>query len=99
MSDTSSDCESKTESMWSESDFIFQDEREDSENPSAPSSPSILASLGQPIVDDVDEGAYLDEPIASSDWVEEYTERQDKKSELENEMSKRLSKEISLSEW
>ena len=38
--------------------------------------------------DDVEEGAYEDEPIASEEWMDDYTKRQTEIQELESNLTK-----------
>lgn len=43
-----------------------------------------------PIVNDVDEGAYQDKPIASNEWLEDYKQEEKEKRENEEKLTKWL---------
>lgn len=75
-------------------DYNLQDERDEEYDTNPPRTQSTSS-----LEDDVDEGAYQDEPIASSEWVEKYSKRQEEINELEMELNKRLAGEVSVSNW
>ena len=96
MSESTSEGSDRSESSESFRDcYDFQDEFEEAPIDQA-SIPPDSSTTNQ---DDVDEGAYQDEPIASAEWVESYNQRQKEITELESELKMRLAGEVPVSDW
>lgn len=98
MSSTSpvnSDCsETSSDSVdFDLSDFEFEFEDEDSTRL------ETTTTADQQIIDDVDEGAYQDEPIACDQWLQEYKQKEIEKKEQEEELTKRLNGSIPVNDW
>ncbi|KXJ20331.1 hypothetical protein AC249_AIPGENE28562 [Exaiptasia diaphana] len=74
-SDSESSCSSVSSYYEESDDYNVQDERDEHNVTDRPRHSLSTSS----IVDDVDEGAYQDEPIASPEWVEDYSQKQKEK--------------------
>ena len=92
MSSSVSDSECSSDSSFCSDLWYFEDEFQ--EKPTNARKQSSTADQ-----DEVDEGAYQDEPIASREWVEKYNERQKANEELEQELIKRLTGEMPVEDW
>ena len=76
----SSDNSSESDCLLSDFEFELEDEEFTTCETTRTASPL-------PIVDDVDEGAYQDEPIASNEWIDDYKQKEKEKREQEEELT------------